>query len=324
MTMLRVLRFVLRGAAVLAAFLVVLAGVGYAVGSFWIARAEPDAAAAPGSVPGRLLDVGAHPVHVVERGSGPALVLIHGFGASTYDWEEHVLEPLARSHRVVAIDLFGMGFSARDEAMPYGLDLWVEQVRGTLDDLGIERAVIAGHSLGGAVATAFAVAHPERTERLVLVAPLVPTPPEDRTLFFTILDTPGAGEVLLGWYDHLPALPGFSAAYHARARQAFRIRGTRRALLRWVRQGYDRDALADTYRRIAVPTLVIAGRGDDIVPWPAVERTATGIDGALVLPLDGSGHWLLRDAPERVVEAMRQFLDGPVAPAPDAPVRSPS
>jgi len=324
MSLLRVLRFVLRGTAVIAAFLILLAGVGYAVGSLWIARAEPDAAANPDRVPGTLLAVGAHPVHVVERGSGPPLVLIHGFAGSTFDWEEHVLEPLARNHRVVALDLFGMGFSARDDAMPYGLEVWSDQVAGTLDALGISRATIAGHSMGGAVAAAFAVAHPERVERLVLVAPLVPVRDEDRTLFFRILGIPGAGEALLGWYDHLPALPGFSEAYHARARQAFRIRGTRRALLRWVREGYDRDALGDTYRRLGVPTLVIAGRGDDIVPWPAVERAAMGIDGALVLPLDGAGHWLLRDVPERVVDAMRRFLDGPVAPAPDAPVRSPS
>jgi pimeloyl-ACP methyl ester carboxylesterase len=318
----RILRILLRGAAVLAGILIVLAGIGYAVGSLWIARAEPDVAAAPASVPGRLLDVGSHPVHVVERGSGPPLLLVHGFGGSTYDWEEHVLEPLARAHRVVALDLYGMGFSARDDAMAYGLDLWAEQLRGTLDALGIERAAVAGHSMGSGVAAAFAVAHPERIDRLVFVAPNLPLADDERALFFRILQTPGAGEALLGWHDHLPALPEFSDAYHARARAAFRIRGTRDALLRWVRHGYDREALARSYDQLAVPTLIIAGRADDIQPWAAVERTATRIPDALVLPLDGQGHWLLRDAPDRVVDAMRTFLDAPVARAPDAPLRS--
>lgn len=59
------------------------------------------------------------------------------------------------------------------------------------------------------------------------------------------------------------------------------------------------------------------------MPWTATERTATQVHDALVLPLDGVGHWLLRDVPERVVDAMRGFLDAPVAPAPDAPLRSP-
>jgi pimeloyl-ACP methyl ester carboxylesterase len=318
----RLLRVLLRGTVVVAGILIVLAGIAYALGSFWITRAEPDPAAAPASVPGRLLDVGSHPVHVVERGSGPPLLLVHGFAGSTYEWEEHVLEPLARDHRVIAVDLYGMGFSARDDAMPYGLDLWVEQLRGTLDALGIARTAVAGHSLGGAVAAAFAAAHPERVERLILVAPLVPRPDDERPLFFRLLETPGAGEALLGWYDHLPALPGFSDAYQSRARAAFRIRGTRAALLRWVRQGYDREALERAYDAVGVPTLIIAGRADDIVPWAALERTATRIPDALVLPLDGQGHWLLRDAPDRVVDATRTFSDAPVARAAEAPLRS--
>jgi hypothetical protein len=121
-----VLRSLLRGAVVVTGILVVLAGLAYALGSYWMARAEPDAVALPRGVPGRLLDVGARPVHVVERGRGPPLVLVHGFAGSTYDWEEHVLEPLAQSHRAIALDLYGMGFSARDDALPYGLDLWTE------------------------------------------------------------------------------------------------------------------------------------------------------------------------------------------------------
>jgi pimeloyl-ACP methyl ester carboxylesterase len=301
----------------------VLAGVAYALGSYWIARAEPESVALPQAVPGRLIAVGAHPVHVVERGSGPPLLLVHGFAGSTYDWEEHVLEQLARTHRVIALDLYGMGFSDRDDAMTYGLALWGEQLRATLDALGVERAAVAGHSMGGAVAAAFAAGHPERVDRLVLVAPLVPIEAGEGSLVFRILETPGAGEALLGWLDHLPALPGFSDAYHARARQAFRIRGTRHALLTWVRRGYDREALASAYRGLRSPALIVAGRADDIVPWAAIERTATTIDGALVLPLDSQGHWLLRDAPARLVDAMRTFLDGPVAPAPDAPLRSP-
>jgi pimeloyl-ACP methyl ester carboxylesterase len=90
-----------------------------------------------------------------------------------------------------------------------------------------------------------------------------------------------------------------------------------------VRDGYDATQLEAAYDRVTAPTLFVAGRGDDTVPWAAIERTATRLDGALVLPLDGVGHWLLRDAPDRVLDAMRRFLDAPVAPAPDAPLRSP-
>ena len=69
----------------MAGVLVVLAGIAFALGSYWMARAEPDAVALPAGMPGRLVAVGAHPVHVVERGSGPPVLLVHGFGGSTYD-----------------------------------------------------------------------------------------------------------------------------------------------------------------------------------------------------------------------------------------------
>ena len=119
-------------------------------GPFAIRMREPAVGGAlPPGVPGRLLDVGGHRVHVVEQGSGPPLVLVHGFGASTFDYEERVLEPLARSHKVIAVDLYGFGWSERSDEFAYGWPLWSEQLAGTLDVSGIERAAIAGHSMGG-------------------------------------------------------------------------------------------------------------------------------------------------------------------------------
>jgi pimeloyl-ACP methyl ester carboxylesterase len=100
----------------------------------------------------------------VEKGPGAPLLLVHGFGASTFDYEERVLEPLARSHKVVAVDLYGFGWSERNDEFAYGWALWSEQLAGTLDALGIERAAIAGHSMGGAAAAVFAARHPERVE----------------------------------------------------------------------------------------------------------------------------------------------------------------
>jgi len=297
----RLLPWLLRVAVVVAAAV----ALAWGWGSILIRRAETEPGGrVPAGVAGRLVPAGGHLVHVVEAGQGDPWLLVHGFAGSTWDWEEHVLGPVARSHRVIAIDLLGMGFSGRAGAFAYGYDLWAAELGAVLDALGVTRATVVGHSLGGAVAAIFAGEHPERVERLVLVAPLVPLEQSERTWFCKLAEMPGVGELLLGRADHLPELPGFDAAYHARAHEIFRIRGTRAALLDYLRHGRDTPRLVAAYQRIEAPTLIVTGTADDIVPHKAVRRWAPAIRDALVLPLDGVGHWIMRDAPDRLLAAL--------------------
>jgi pimeloyl-ACP methyl ester carboxylesterase len=244
------------------------------------------------------------------------MVLVHGFAGSTYDWEETVLEPLARSHRVIALDLLGMGWSARGDDLPYGYDLWVRQVVDVLDALALSRVTLVGHSLGGAIATIVAGEYPERVARLVLLAPAVPMEQSERGWFFRLVEIPGVGEMMLGTADHLPQLPGFSDAYHARAQAVFRRQGTRRTLLRYLRHGRDTPRLDASFGKIRAPTLVVYGVADDIVPYTAIRRAAPAIHDALVLPIDGAGHWLMRDEAARVLDAIEQFRDRAGRPGP--------
>jgi pimeloyl-ACP methyl ester carboxylesterase len=283
--------------------------VAWGAGRAFIHRAEPDASGVlPPGVPGRAIDLDGRAVHVVQSGAGDPVVLLHGFAGSTYDWEERVLPLLASSHRAIAVDLLGMGFSARADDLPYGYDLWTRQVLSLLDELGIARATLVGHSLGGAVATLVAGEHPDRVARLVLVAPAVPMARSERSWFFRLLEIPGPGELLLGRLDHLPNLPGFSDAYRARARQAFVRRGTRAALLAYLRHGRDTERLARAYRGVAAPTLVVHGVDDDSVPLAAVRRAVPAIANVTLLPMGGVGHWIMRDEPDRLVGVIRTFL----------------
>lgn len=292
-------------------------GVAWVVGVLLVRRAEPlPGGTLPADVPGRLVVAGGRLVHVIEQGTGDPVLLVHGFAGSTIDFEGTLLPALAGNHRAVAIDLLGMGFSARGDDLPYGDDLWARQLGEVMDALGMAKAAIVGHSLGGGIATIFAGERGDRVERLVLVAPVVPLEWSERAGFFILAEVPGLGELLFGTADHLPRLPGFSDPYHARAHEIFRIRGTRAALLRHLRRGRDTPRLAAAYRRITVPTLVVAGTADDIVPYPAVRRAVPAIRDVLVLPLDGVGHWIMRDAPERLADATRRFLRGDLQPSP--------
>ena len=280
-----------------------LFAVAWVAGTALIHRAEVDPGdLLPANIPGRTIEAGGRQVHIVEAGQGAPIILVHGFAGSTVDWEEAVLPALATSHRVIAVDLLGMGYSARANDLAYGYDLWSRQIVAVMDALGIARATIVGHGLGGAVAAIVAGEHPERVERLVLVAPLVPLEPSQRPWFSRLLEIPGVGEVMLGSTNHLSA----------GAPLIFRRRGTRQALLTYLRHGRDSPRLIAAYRSIEAPTLVIAGTADDLVPYAAVKRWAPAIHDALVLPVGSTGHWLMRDEPARVIAAIADFVAAPV------------
>jgi pimeloyl-ACP methyl ester carboxylesterase len=304
-----VLRWMLPWLARLAAAIVASLAVAWVCGTLFIWRAEPEHGdGLPAGVAGRLLAVGERQVHVVEAGAGEPVVLVHDFAGSTLDWERTVVPALSRTHRVVAFDLLGMGFSARASELAYGWDLWSRQLTDVMDALGMPRASLVGLGLGAAVTALVAGEHPDRVAKLVMVAPRVPVDQSERPWLERLLEIPGVGEMLLGTRDHLPADDGFAPDYVERARAIFRREGTRAALLTYERHGRDTARLANAYREIAAPTLVVAGTTDDVVPYVAVRKWTPAIADVILLPIGNAGHWLLRDEPERVVGAIEDFL----------------
>src|SRR5882724_11671313 len=108
----------------------------------------------------QFVPVGGQLVHVEQAGQGEPVVLLHGFGASTYSWRK-VIPALSASHRVVAIDLNGFGYTERPkERAAYTREGQVALVLGVMDALGIDRAHIAGHSYGGGLSLYLATIHP--------------------------------------------------------------------------------------------------------------------------------------------------------------------
>lgn len=290
--------------AVFAALVAVAGPVGIAL------RERDTAAALPDGVPGRMLDVGGRRVHVVEAGAGAPLVLVHGFGSSTHDFEELVLAPLAASHRVIALDLYGYGWSERSDAFHYGWSLWAEQLAGTLDALGIERASVLGHSMGGAVAAVFAARHPDRVDRLILADAFYPPEPGGVPLPFRVLKAPVLGELVLASLADASA-PGFSDAHHERALAWYRIPGTRHGMLEYVRDPAKLPELTAAYPAIAAPTLLLHGTADAFVSYTAMERAAPAIRNARIVSLTGGTHFPFRDAPDDFVREVLGFLAPP-------------
>jgi pimeloyl-ACP methyl ester carboxylesterase len=142
---------------------------------------------------GRIVETPVVAANVAEAGAGPAIVMIHGFGAAI-DWWDEIAPALATDHRVIRIDLIGHGGTAAP-ASGYTIPRQAELVAAVLDRLGVDRVTVIGHSMGGEVATALAERNPARIAAMILID----SPPTAGTTFTIMTDaamTPVIGEAL--------------------------------------------------------------------------------------------------------------------------------
>jgi pimeloyl-ACP methyl ester carboxylesterase len=270
----------------------------------------------PPRVPGRLIDVAGERMHIVERGAAepgaPPLVLLHGFPSNSFAWRP-VAERLADHAHSVAIDTVGFGYSTRTPRHGLDPDSHVDRVVRVMDALGIQRADVAGHSFGGGLAQRFAVRHPERLRRLVLVAPVDASrrlPLSDGSLvsLFGAMLLPGlARRIVARAMRGVASGSGLSAEEIARGYvDPLLLPGTRRVLRRFVRAVAAAEGIDPS--RIAAPTLVIVPERDRIVaPW--VQRAlAARIPGARLAEIPGAGHTVQMERPDEVAGLMAAFL----------------
>ena len=121
---------------------------------------------------GKFIDVGADRVHYTDRGQGPAIVFVHGLCGNLRNFAYLDMERLARSHRVIVIDRPGAGRSVRAAESPANIYAQARMVAQCIEKLGLDKPVLAGHSLGGAISLAVGLNHPHVVRRLALIAPL--------------------------------------------------------------------------------------------------------------------------------------------------------
>lgn len=265
----------------------------------------------------RFLTVDGLRLRYVRKGQGPPLVLLHGLGSSIYSWSE-VLEGLARHHDVVAVDLPGFGFSDQPEDLAFGR--LPRAVLGLMDRLGLEKASLAGNSLGGAVAIVLAAERPERVDRLVLIdAAGFNFAPEDRPAIFRFVSAvPG---ILL---ERLPVRRWLT---RAALRQVFldpaqvtdeRVEeyaapmlraGAARALQSLLTSSsHELDHFEELLARVRSPTLILWGREDRWVPVTDADRFGAAIQGSRTIILKRCGHIPQEERPAETLALVESFL----------------
>src|SRR6202048_4711749 len=148
-----------------------------------------------GTQPSKFVEIDGMRIHYRDEGAGPPLVLLHGFGSSLYTWDRWVRQ-LAGARRLIRLDLPGFGLTGPAPDGDYTAERYVRVVAALLDSLGVERTDIAGNSMGGRTALMFALAHPERVRKLILVdaGGYAPMPPP---ALFKLAQTPIVGPFLI-------------------------------------------------------------------------------------------------------------------------------
>lgn len=258
--------------------------------------------------------------HFIHKGDqGRPVVLIHGFGASTYAWRNN-LEALARRHRVYALDVKGFGLSAKPRDGRYNVAAFTEHLRDFLDVLKLDRPVLVGNSMGGSIAIRLALQHPERVGGLVLVdaAPIafsLPRPPvvfgldpaAVRPELVRALVSKPLVELSLkaGFHDPSLVTPEMVEIYH----RPIRIEGAAEALIAMFRAPAEPQTELPPLRSLRMPVLIIWGKYDHVIPLAVAEGLSQDIPGARLVVLANSAHVPHEEEPESFNALVTRFVE---------------
>lgn len=275
--------------------------------------------------PAKTLDLYGQPISYREMGEGPAIVLVHGITSSSKTWKE-TMPLLAENHRVVAFDLFGHGESSKS-VKDCSLGAYASTLRDLTVLLDIPRATVVGHSLGGGIAMQFAYQFPERIERMVLVS--AGGLGRDVNLALRAATLPGS-ELVMPLLFSQPMLGAANKAggllskigIHGNAdiegvSEGFASLGdtaTRRAFIQTIRAVADAtgqrvDALDRIHLTELLPTMLVWGGRDHIIPVSHAHEAARLMPDCQLEIFEDSGHFPFNNHPHRFARVVSDFIE---------------
>jgi pimeloyl-ACP methyl ester carboxylesterase len=268
------------------------------------------------AAPGDIVRVGPWRLHVRDSGppDAPAVLMLHGFGGSLHSWEPWA-QALSAHHRVIRFDLPGHGLSEPDPAGDYTDARSIQLTLALMDQLGVARASLVGHSIGGRMAWTFAATHPQRTDKLVLVAPDGFASPGFE--YGKATEVPA----VLGLMRHVlpkavlrmnlaPAYadPAFlTDALTTRYHDLMLAPGGRDAMFKRLQQTVLTDP-RPLLATIAAPTLLVWGEADAMIPVAHAQDYLGAVQGSRLVSLPGVGHLPQEEAAAASIKAVSDFL----------------
>ena len=270
---------------------------------------------------GRFVDVNGRKLHYVLDGDGPPVILIHGASGNLLDWTHSVFAQLSERYRVLAIDRPGLGYS--DPApIPYDLTSQADMIHAGAAALGLPKATIVGHSYGGSVSLAYALAHPDAVDALVLLAAPSHVWPGGIDTLYRISNTPVVGSLfsnmvpllatdnriksaIAGIFEPQPVPDGYIA--HVRPDLALRPAVYRRnaAQIGALKQALWR--MEPRYASLTMPIELIHGVDDTTVGISIhSEPFAEKYENATLTRLDGIGHMPHHVRPDALLDSLQR------------------
>lgn len=254
-----------------------------------------------------------------ELGSGPPVLLIHGWPTSSFLWR-NVAPVIAEQNRVVAIDLPGFGASSKPLDRRYAFGVYEAAMDGLLEELGIGDVAVAGHDLGGPIAVHWVLRNRDRATRLALTNTLIyPEFSEAVQEFVTACATPGLREELtspagleqvmhLGLTEQSKLTDDVLAAVFEPFRSAEARRALANAGIGLEFEGFQE--IAQELPNLDLPVRIVYGTEDRILPDVAqtMDRVARDLPQAVVTALPGCGHFLQEEAADHVAALLADFF----------------
>lgn len=252
--------------------------------------------------------------YVWARGpeDGPPVLLLHGFLGSAFDWRENIDALADAGFRVVAFDRPPFGLTDKPTKFDYTGAGQAAFVAAVMDVLGIERAALVGHSMGGRVAAQFALMHPERVTRLALVAGAITDEPAIPSGISTLLYLPGVGGLLTNAFssafDEMMTSGEIEPTMAERMRASFMAPGWGDAMVAYARAADGSRFMLAEIGDISAPTLLLWGAADRIVPLSVGEALHERLPAADWIVYDGIDHMPMQEAPEQFNRDLIAFL----------------